>query len=92
MSELYLSVAAFLLLNLLAGLVRVLHGPSRADRLLAALLFGSTAVAILLLLAESMMIPALRDVALLFALLAAVVTVAFIRLPSRPQSSKDPEP
>lgn len=89
MTELYLSVAVFLLLNLLAGLVRVLRGPTLADRMLAAQLFGSTAVAILLLLAESMHIPGLRDVALLFALLAALVTVAFVRLPPQLQSSKD---
>lgn len=89
MTELYLSVATFLLLNLLAGLIRVLRGPTLADRMLAAQLFGSTAVAILLLLAESMQIPALRDVAMLFALLAALVTVAFVRLPSRLQSPKE---
>lgn len=88
MIELYWGVAAFLLLNLLAGLVRVLRGPTPADRMLAAQLFGTTAVAILLLLAETMMIPALRDVALLFALLTALATVAFVRLPFWRQSSR----
>jgi multicomponent Na+:H+ antiporter subunit F len=29
--------------------------------------------------------PALRDVALLFVLLATLLTVAFVRLPSRPE-------
>jgi multicomponent Na+:H+ antiporter subunit F len=47
--------------------------------MLAAQLFGTTAVAILLLLAQSPGQGALRDVALLFALLAAVTTVAFVR-------------
>jgi len=75
----YFSLALFLLLNLGAGMWRVLRGPTPADRMLAAQLFGTTAVAILLLLAEVMGQPALRDVALVFALLAAVTAVAFVR-------------
>jgi multicomponent Na+:H+ antiporter subunit F len=74
-----LAAALFLLLNLGAGLWRVVSGPTAADRMLAAQLFGTTAVAVLLLLAESTKIAALRDVALLFALLAAVTAVAFVR-------------
>ncbi len=58
---------------------RVLRGPTAADRMLAAQLFGTTAVAILLLLAEAAGSAALRDVALVFALLAAVTAVAFVR-------------
>ena len=68
-------LAVFLLLNLLVGMWRVLRGPTAADRMLAAQLFGTTAVAILLLLAEIYSITALVDVALLFALLAAVFAV-----------------
>lgn len=71
----------FLLLNLLAGLTRVARGPTAADRMLAALLFGSTTVAVLLLMAEWMGEPALRTVALLFVLLATVVTLAFVDQP-----------
>ncbi len=73
----------FLLGNLAAGLWRVLRGPAAVDRMLAALLFGTTTVAVLLLLAEWMRQPALRDVALLFVLLATIVSVAFIGLPAR---------
>jgi len=80
---LYLGLAVFLLLNLLAGLWRVHRGPTAADRMLAALLFGTTTVAVLLLLAEAMGLPALRDVALLFVVLAAVIAVAFTRVPRR---------
>jgi len=58
---------------------RILRGPSEADRMLAAQLLGTTTVAILLLLAEAMGQPALRDVGLVFALLAAVTVVAFVR-------------
>ena len=79
MQNLSMMLAIFLLLNLGAGMWRVLRGPRAADRMLAAQLFGTTAVATLLLLAQAMENPALRDVALVFALLAAVTAVAFVR-------------
>jgi multicomponent Na+:H+ antiporter subunit F len=79
MSLLLFGIASFLLLNLAAGLWRVTRGPTAADRMLAAQLFGTTAVAILLLLAEGTGEPALRDIALVFALLAAVAAVAFVQ-------------
>ncbi len=79
MAMFYLVIAVVLLLTLAAGLWRVLRGPSSADRMMAAQLFGTTAVAILLLLAQALDQPALRDVALVFALLAAVTVVAFVR-------------
>ena len=79
MQLLYLALALFLLLNLSAGMWRVLRGPTAADRMLAAQLFGTTAVAILLLLAQANTNAALRDVALVFALLAAMTAVAFVR-------------
>jgi multicomponent Na+:H+ antiporter subunit F len=47
--------------------------------MLAAQLFGTTAAAILLLLAELSAAPALRDAALVLALLAAVTVTAFTR-------------
>ena len=79
MEILYLAIALFLLLTLVAGLWRVLQGPTSADRMLAAQLFGSTAVACVLLLAQAFDYPTLRDVALIFALLAAVTAIAFVR-------------
>lgn len=79
----------FLLLNLGAGLVRVARGPTPADRMLASLLFGSTTVAVLLVLAEWMAIPALRDVGLLFVLLATILSVAFVGLPRRRNAGGD---
>lgn len=79
MQSFYLVLALFLLLNLVAGMWRILRGPTAADRMLTAQLFGTTAVAILLLLAQAYGNAALRDVALVFALLAAVTTVAFVR-------------
>jgi multicomponent Na+:H+ antiporter subunit F len=71
----------FLLLNLVAGTLRVLRGPRPSDRMLAAQLFGTTTVAVLLMLASSSAQPALRDVALLFVLLATILSVAFVGLP-----------
>jgi multicomponent Na+:H+ antiporter subunit F len=70
--------AVFLLLNILAGLVRVARGPAPVDRMAAAQLFGTMGVAILLVLAELMDEPALRDAALVFAILGALALVAFV--------------
>jgi multicomponent Na+:H+ antiporter subunit F len=75
---LYQGLALFLLLTLAAGLWRVRRGPTAADRMLAAQLFGTTAASILLLLAEGLGIGALRDLALVLALLAVIAVVAFI--------------
>lgn len=77
MSNLTLILSVFLLANLLVALLRVARGPTPADRLLVALLFGTTGVAILLLLAFATASPALLDAALVFALLAAISGAAF---------------
>jgi multicomponent Na+:H+ antiporter subunit F len=79
MSSFFLGAAVFLLLNVLAGLVRIARGPTPADRMLAAQLFGTTGVAMLLLLSAATETASLRDVALVFALLAAVLAVAFVK-------------
>lgn len=83
MQTLYLGVAAFLLLNMLAGLIRVFRGPGREDRLMAMQLFGTTGVAVLLLLAAAYETPAVRNAALIFALLAVLAVVAFVRGPDK---------
>lgn len=72
-------LAAVLLLSILAGLWRVFHGPTRADRLLAIQLFGTSGAAVLLVMADMQAQPALLDAALILALLAAVVTAALVR-------------
>jgi multicomponent Na+:H+ antiporter subunit F len=82
---LMVGMSLFLLMNLAVGMLRVYWGPTAGDRIMAAQLFGTTTVAILLLLAEAMHIGPLRDVALLFVLLATLITVAFVNLPSRPE-------
>jgi len=76
-AELALAVALFLLINLGAALWRAARGPTPADRMLAALLFGSTGAGILVLLAFAGGSPALVDVALTLALLAAITGIAF---------------
>lgn len=79
MQNLTFALALFLLLTLLAGMWRIFRGPTDIDRMLATQLFGTTAVAILLLLAESSGNASFRDIALVFALLAAITAVAFVR-------------
>ncbi len=91
MTSLYLAFALFLLLNLAGGLIRILRGPGRGDRMLASQLFGTTGVAILLVLAEAARMPALRNVALVFALLAVVNTVVFVRFAGAPLDAKKGE-
>lgn len=79
MSGFLLAVAALLLLTLVAGMIRVARGPTAADRMLAAQLFGTTGVATLLLLAQAWRKAAIVDVALVLALLATVIGVTFVR-------------
>lgn len=73
-------LVALLLLTLVAGFWRVIHGPTRGDRLLAIQLFSTVGTAAMLLLADSQSMPALRDAALILALLAAIVTAAMVQL------------
>ncbi|WP_239251070.1 monovalent cation/H+ antiporter complex subunit F [Candidatus Nitrotoga sp. M5] len=79
MTDLYLILAAFLLLNLLMALWRIARGPTPADRLLASLLFGTGGVAVLLLLAYAEGGQTLVDAALVFTLLAVITGAAFVR-------------
>jgi len=79
MAEFDIAVALFLLLNVAAGLLRVRLGPTAPDRMLAAQLFGTTGIAVVLLLGSASGEPSARDVALIFALLASLAAVAFVR-------------
>lgn len=71
-------VAVFLLGNLIVALVRIWRGPHPADRMLASQLFGTTGVALLLVLAQAQGMPSLRDVALVLALLSVLAVVGFV--------------
>lgn len=79
MHEVRVALSVFLLLNVLAGLIRVARGPTFADRIIVGQLFGTTGVALLLLLSADPGRAALRDVALTFALLTPIAVVAFTR-------------
>lgn len=79
MQTFHFALALYLLLTLGAGVLRALRGPTAADRMLAVQVFGTTAVAALLVLAQGSANAALRDVALVFSLLASVTAVAFVR-------------
>jgi multicomponent Na+:H+ antiporter subunit F len=70
--------ATALLLTLLVGLIRVWRGPRAEDRMLAGQLFGTTGVAILLVLAARNDAPSLRDIALVLAALAIVTVATFV--------------
>ncbi|MBS3743790.1 MAG: pH regulation protein F [Wenzhouxiangellaceae bacterium] len=74
----------FLLINLGAGLWRAWKGPTDGDRLLTTLLFATTSVAVLLLMAEWLALPAIRYVALMLVLLATIISLAFFGMPERP--------
>lgn len=80
MTDFYLFSAGVVLITLITGLLRLFIGPTRADRMLAAQLGGTASVAIFALLAHALRRPFLYDLALVFAILAAVSTVAFVRL------------
>jgi multicomponent Na+:H+ antiporter subunit F len=77
---LWLTLAASVLITTIGvGLVRIVRGPTHSDRMMGAQLIGTTGIAVLLVLAPVVRIPALVDAALVFALLAAVTVAAFTR-------------
>ena len=69
----------FVLAMLALGLIRVLHGPADADRMMAAQLIGTGGIAALLLLGAVTGVPATVDVALTLALLATFASIAFVK-------------
>jgi multicomponent Na+:H+ antiporter subunit F len=79
MTTFYLIVATALLISLCGGMYQVLRGPTPGDRMLVMQLFGTTAVAMLILIGEAINDSALVDIALVLALLAAITIVAFVR-------------
>ena len=79
MADFMIAAAAFVLAMVALGLVRILRGPGRADRIIAVQLLGTGGIAVLLLLAQAIRMPGMIDVALVLALLAAFVSVAFVK-------------
>jgi multicomponent Na+:H+ antiporter subunit F len=88
----YLMFAAFIVLATVAvGLFRVLRGPAKVDRLMAAQLLGSGGVAVLLLIGVATDVSYVVDVALTLAVLAAFASGAFVINALRPPPGAAPE-
>lgn len=79
MADFLLMAAVFVLAMVALGLVRIWRGPGYADRMMAAQLLGTGAIAVLLLFGTATGEPAVVDVALTLALLAAFASIAFVR-------------
>ena len=93
MDEFLLSAAAFVLLMVALGLVRVARGPGYADRMMAAQLLGTGGIATLLLVGAAVGEAAVVDVALTLALLSAFASIAFVKFALRqdqvPEDTQD---
>jgi multicomponent Na+:H+ antiporter subunit F len=61
------------------GWIRILRGPAKADRMMAAQLFSTGGVAALLLLGAATGVGAIVDVALILAVLAVFASIAFVK-------------
>jgi len=79
LNDIHVAVALVLLATMSVGLIRVAIGPTPSDRMMAAQLLGTSGIGVLLVLTRAIAVPALVDVALVFALLAAVAVIAFTR-------------
>jgi multicomponent Na+:H+ antiporter subunit F len=85
-SDFLVAAAGFVLAIVTLGLARILWGPSDADRIMAAQLLGTGGIAALLLLSEATSVPAAVDIALTLALLAAFISVAFVKGAARSEA------
>jgi len=94
MAEFLLAAAAFVVLMVALGLLRVLRGPGAADRMMATQLLGTGGIAAVLLIGAATGEGAAIDIALTLALLAAFASFAFVKAQtdtSRSVSSPDGE-
>ena len=83
--------ALFVLAVVGAGLLRLLYGPGRADRIMSAQLLGTGGIGVLLLFGAAGSMPGAIDVALTLALLAAFVSAAFVRAATEPDDRESDE-
>ncbi|HPU16003.1 MAG TPA: monovalent cation/H+ antiporter complex subunit F [Polymorphobacter sp.] len=91
MAEFLFGAACFILLVVAVGLARVLRGPGNADRLMAVQLLGTGGIALVLLIGVATQQPAVIDVALTLALLAAFAGVALVRASATNRQQGDRE-
>lgn len=79
MTAFFLGAAFFLIAMVAVGLARTLRGPGAADRVMAVQLLGTGGIGALLLIGTAAGEPAVLDVALTLALLAAFASIAFVK-------------
>ena len=93
MAEFLFGAAAFILGMVALGLVRVLRGPTDADRIMAVQLLGTGGIAAVLLIGAASGESATVDVALIMALLAAFAAFAFVKAQAtaRPDDARTEE-
>jgi multicomponent Na+:H+ antiporter subunit F len=91
MGDFLLTASGFVLAMVALGLLRILRGPTDADRMMAAQLLGSGGIAALLLAAATQL-PGAVDVALMLALLAAFASVALVTSAHRRRAGELKEP
>ncbi len=80
MDVIFIIVSIFLLLNIALGLIRVWRGPTVADRLLTTQLFGTTGMAILLVMSGYLKDLTLLNVAITFNVLAVLLVIGFVQV------------
>ncbi len=80
MDGVFIFVIVFLLLNIVLGLFRVWRGPTVADRLLTTQLFGTTGMAVLLVLAGYLQELTLLNVAITFNVLAILLVISLFKV------------
>lgn len=80
MDVFFIIVIVFLLLNIALGLIRVWRGPTVADRLLTTQLFGTTGMAILMVLAGYSKNLTLLNVAITFNVLAILLVICMVQV------------
>ena len=90
MADLFMLAALCVLVSVAGALIRAWRGPGRADRMMSAQLIGSGGVGIAVLIAAARSAPAILDVALVLALLAAFAALAFVKTVT-PEGAGDPE-
>ena len=90
MAEFLQFASGFVSAMVVLGMLRIVRGPTRADRMMAAQLLGTGGIAALLLRSDITDTPSVIDVALVLALLAAFASVAFVVKGAR-EASDEPE-
>lgn len=80
MDVFFIVVIVFLLLNIALGLIRVWRGPTVSDRLLTTQLFGTTGMAILLVLTGISKELTLLNVAITFNVLAILLVISLVQV------------